>query len=141
MILTEQEKESTTVQFDCQATYGRFEALQIALSSGAIEARLYEQRPQACNYEVRYVHPAVYPTLSYDHACNGSIYSLRYQQDSVQCQDSTPYPYWEANHSLVCTDVDPNPPPPPPPPPPILPEKNLGGCSEGPSPYVSNGSE
>ena len=34
---------------------------------------------------------------------------------------------------------DPNYTPPPPPPPP--PEKNLGGCSEGPSPYVSSGSE
>jgi hypothetical protein len=137
MKLTDEEKKSTTVQFDCQAPYGKTEAVQTALSSGVIEDRLYEEEPQACNYKVRYFNPAYDPSISYEHQCRGDTYSLRYSQDSIQCQDSTPYVYWEDQANLACTDVDPNPPPPVPIPS-VTSEKNLGGCIDGVSPQVSD---
>ena len=93
---------------------------------------------------------------TYTYTCNGLVRNTTYLYTVVRLSDGGTFGYETAALlSRSIDDVDSCSPPTnyfnpatglcdpnyTPPPPSIPPEKNLGGCSERPSPYVSNGSE
>ena len=119
------------------------------------EGHVLELRPGSCLFESI---PGVIPGKPYGKFYTGCTATLHYASPHYRTKTcSTPTEYadvYPGTSTIYCTDVAPNPPPPecpegeeynpdtqqceasPLPPPP--PEKNLGGCSEGPSPYVAD---